>query len=69
MKVYNIRKSKNLSLFNDRKSICLLLVNLNVLLKNTYAKSLKDKINIKLHKWCITITWLHMIISQLWIIT
>ena len=32
--VSNIRKSQNLSLFNDRKSICLLLINLDVLLKN-----------------------------------
>ena len=47
----------------------LLPVNLAVLLKNTYAKSLMGAINIKLYKWCITIAWLHMIISQLWIIT
>ena len=33
MKVSNIRKSQNLSLFNDRKSICLLPINLDVLLK------------------------------------
>ena len=31
--------SQNLSLFNDRKSICLLPINLYVLLKNRYAKS------------------------------
>ena len=51
MKVSNIRKKQNLSLFNDRKSICLLPVNLNVLLKNRYAKSWKGKINMKLYKW------------------
>ena len=39
MKVSNIRKNQNLSLFNDKKSICLLPINLNVLLKNKYAKS------------------------------
>ena len=39
MKVSKIRKSQNLSLFNDRNSICLLPVNLDVLLKNRYAKS------------------------------
>ena len=39
MKVSNIRKRQNLSLLNDRKSICLLPVNLDVLLKNRYAKS------------------------------
>ena len=33
IKVSNIRKSQNLSLVSDRKSICLLPVNLNVLLK------------------------------------
>ena len=38
-KVSNIRKRQNLSLFNDRKSMCLLPVNLHVLLKNRYAKS------------------------------
>ena len=68
-KISNIRKSQNLSLFNDKEPICLLLVNLNVLLKNTYEGSLKGTINIKLYKWCITITLLDMIISQLWIIT
>ena len=59
-KISNIRKTQNLSLFNDRKSICLLPGNLDVLLKNTYARSLNSTINIKLYKWCITITWLHM---------
>ena len=39
MKVSNIRKSQNLSLFNDRKPICLLPGNLDVLLKNTSVKS------------------------------
>ena len=39
MKVSNIRKSQNLSLFSDRKSVCLLPVNLNVLPKNRYVKS------------------------------
>ena len=63
MKVSKIRKSQNLSLFNDRNSICLLPVNLDVLLKNRYAKSWKGTINIKLHKWCITITWLNMMKS------
>ena len=38
-RVSNIRKGQNLSLFNDRKSICLLPINLYVLLKNRYAKS------------------------------
>ena len=33
------RINQNLSLFNDRKSICPLPVNLDVLLKNRYAKS------------------------------
>ena len=33
MTLSNIRKSQNLSLLNDRKSICLLPINLNVLLK------------------------------------
>ena len=55
-----IRKNQNLSLFNDWKSFCLLPVNLDALLKKTYAKSWKGTINIKLYKWCITITWLHM---------
>ena len=41
MKVSNIRKSQNLSLFNDRKSICLLPINLNLLFKKRYAKSWK----------------------------
>ena len=36
-KVSNIRKSQNLSY--DRKSICLLPINLDILLKNRYAKS------------------------------
>ena len=35
----DIRKSQNLSLFNDKKSICLLHVNMDVLLKNRYVKS------------------------------
>ena len=39
MKVSNIRKSQNLNLFNDRKSMCILPVNLDFLLKNRYAKS------------------------------
>ena len=39
MKVSNIRKSQNLSLFNDKKSICLLPINFDVLLKNRYPKS------------------------------
>ena len=39
MKVSNIRKSQNLSLFSDRKSVCLFPVNLDVLSKNRYAKS------------------------------
>ena len=39
MKVSNISKRQNLSLFNDRKSIGLLPVNLDVLLKNRYVKS------------------------------
>ena len=60
MKVSNIRKSENLSLFNDRKSICLLAINLNVLLKIDMQRVQKGTINIKLYKWCITITWLHM---------
>ena len=46
-----LRKSQNLSLFNDRKSICLLLINLDVLLKNRYVKSYKGTINIKLYNW------------------
>ena len=48
-KISNIRKTQNLSLFNDRKSICLLPGNLDVLLKNTYARSLNSTINIKLY--------------------
>ena len=38
-KVSNMRKNRNLSFFNDRKSICLLPVNLDALLKNRYAMS------------------------------
>ena len=38
-KISNIRKSQYLSLFNDRKSIYLLPVNLDVLLRNRYAES------------------------------
>ena len=38
-KVSHIRKSQNRSLLSDRKSICLLRVNLDVLPKNRYAKS------------------------------
>ena len=62
-KVSNIRKSQNFSLFGDRKSICLLSVTLGVLLKKGYAKSWKGTINIKLYKWCITITRLYMMNS------
>ena len=50
-KIYNIRKSQNLNLFNDRISISLLSINLDVLLKNRYAKSWKGSINKKLYKW------------------
>ena len=39
MKISNIRKSQNLSLFNDRKSIYLLPITLDVLLKNRYGES------------------------------
>ena len=38
-KISNIRKRQNLSLFHDRKSISLLPINLDVLLKNRYVKS------------------------------
>ena len=33
-KVFNIRKSQNLCLFRERKSICLLLLKLDTLLKS-----------------------------------
>ena len=38
-KFLTLEKSRNLSLFSDRKSMCLLPINLDVLLKNRYAKS------------------------------
>ena len=38
MKVSNIRKSQKIILFNDRKSICLLPVNLDVLLKGALSR-------------------------------
>ena len=38
-KVSNIRKSQNLSLFNDRKLICLLPIKLGALLKNRCTES------------------------------
>ena len=38
-KVSNIRESQNLSLSKYRKAIDLLSINLDVLLKNRYAKS------------------------------
>ena len=37
-KLYALRKL-NLTLFSDRKSICLLPINLDLLLKNRYAKN------------------------------
>ena len=40
-------------MFSDRKSVCLLPVNLNVLPKNRYVKSWKGTINIKLYKQLI----------------
>ena len=43
-KISNIRKSQNLRLFSDRKSICLFPINLDVLLINRYAKSCKRTI-------------------------
>ena len=54
-KVFNVRKSQNLCLFRERKSICLLLLKLDALLKSWYRKSWKGTINAKLYKWCVTI--------------
>ena len=36
-KISNINKSQNRSLLNDRKSVSLFPINLDVLLKNRYA--------------------------------
>ena len=54
------KKSQNLSLVNDRDSIFLLPINLDVLLKNRFVKSWKGTINIKFYKCCITTAWIHM---------
>ena len=40
-KISDKRKSQNLSLFNDRKSISLMSINLDVLLKNRYMQRLE----------------------------
>ena len=42
MKVSNIRKSQNLSFFNDEKSICLLHINIDVPIKLKECKSLQE---------------------------